>query len=182
MHARRRRLLLAVPLAGALLAARRADPDAPIEGIAPPPSVADGEHVPAYCELAVPPRRCADAGDEGGDPSDAGPDRESWRQAMLDVLGKHAPDAADRIARLAATLPKPRTVDVTLGMQRYQASRLLEATRLHDVAFDAQNLDEVVACLRNATGLSFHITPRVRRERFDDLRITISRRDTASAC
>lgn len=56
----------------------------------------------------------------------------------------------------------------------------LEAIRVRGLAMEDQNLDQVVTWLHSYTGLAFHLTPEVRRARFDDVRITVPGLDDVS--
>ena len=56
----------------------------------------------------------------------------------------------------------------------------LEAKRVKGLQFQDQNLDQVVTYLRTVTGLNFHITPKVRQGKFDEVKINIPGLDDVS--
>jgi len=56
----------------------------------------------------------------------------------------------------------------------------LEAKRVKGLQFQEQNLDQVVTYLRTVTGLNFHITQKVRQDKFDSIKITIPLLDDVS--
>jgi type II secretory pathway component GspD/PulD (secretin)/tetratricopeptide (TPR) repeat protein len=49
----------------------------------------------------------------------------------------------------------------------------LEAKRVKGLVFQEANLDQVVAYLRITTGLNFHITPKVRSGKFEDVKVSM---------
>lgn len=49
----------------------------------------------------------------------------------------------------------------------------LEAKRVKGLQFTDQNLDQVVTYLRTVTGLNFHITPKVRSTKFEEVKVNI---------
>ncbi len=56
----------------------------------------------------------------------------------------------------------------------------LEETRVKDLVYEEQNLDQVVAHLRVLTGLAFQLTTRLRATRFDDVKVTLGPLDDVS--
>src|SRR5262245_9073849 len=56
----------------------------------------------------------------------------------------------------------------------------LEAKHVKGLTFQDANLDQVVQYLRTVTGLNFHITPKVRTTKFDDVKVNIPLMDDVS--
>src|SRR5204863_4086906 len=56
----------------------------------------------------------------------------------------------------------------------------LESKRVKGLQFTDQNLDQVVTYLRTVTGLNFHITPKVRSTKFDEVKVNIPGLDDVS--
>lgn len=82
------------------------------------------------------------------------------------------PDNWDEISRR-----KPRSVgdadDATESESKQAILTALRAKRVKGLQFSEQNLDQVVTYLRTVTGLNFHITPKVRSTKFDEVKVTI---------
>lgn len=95
---------------------------------------------------------------------------ESW--VLPQVRTIEFPDNWDDIARR-----KPRSVgdadDVGESESKQAILTALSAKRVKGLQFVDQNLDQVVTYLRTVTGLNYHITPKVRSTKFDEVKIDI---------
>jgi len=105
---------------------------------------------------------------------------EEYKRVFADIEAKilpqvrtiEFPDNWDEIAKR-----KPRSVgdadDATENESKQAILTALRAKRVKGLQFSEQNLDQVVTYLRTVTGLNFHITPKVRSTKFEEVKVTI---------
>lgn len=84
-------------------------------------------------------------------------------------------DVASRKARIVGDAP-----DTSDNESKQAILTALDAKRVKGLQFTDQNLDQVVTYLRTVTGLNFHITPKVRSTKFDEVKVNISNLDDVS--
>ena len=83
----------------------------------------------------------------------------------------------DRVQAFLAGLRK----DAAAGRPSEDARRVLDEKRVQGLTLTDANLDAVAQYLRTVTGLSFAISPKVRAERFADVKINVPLVESASA-
>ncbi len=76
-----------------------------------------------------------------------------------------------------ATLPAKAAPDA--GLRTLEAGRVLESKRVKELRLDGASLDQVASYLRTVTGLDFLVTPRLRAERFEEVKVSLVASDLA---
>jgi type II secretory pathway component GspD/PulD (secretin) len=98
-------------------------------------------------------------------------------QPQVDVVEfpKNWGEIVKRTARSVGDVSAPADIESKAAIMA-----ILESKRVKGLTFTDANLDAVVQYLRTVTGLNFHITPKVRATKFDDVKVNIGLLDNVS--
>jgi type II secretory pathway component GspD/PulD (secretin) len=112
---------------------------------------------------------------------------EEWKNVFADLESDTLPqiDIVEFPANWAEIRArKPRSVGdtgpVADAESRAAVMAVLTSKRVKGLTFTDANLDQVVQYLRTVTDLNFHITPKVRQTKFDDVKVNIPVLDNVS--